>query len=99
MYGHLDAGFSTGALENDIKAVFLAKLCQRNLNIFLRSAKLFFGSFSLVCRGQTMDLRGEPVCLGKVKACLIDIDGNNVRCTIRFGQRTGEKADRAHTKY
>ena len=45
-----------------------------------------------------MNLGGEPICLGEVKACLIDIDGNDVRCAIRFGQRTSEKANRAHAK-
>jgi hypothetical protein len=40
-----------------------------------------------------MYLRGKPVGLGEVKAGLIDVDGNDARCTIRFGQRTGKKAN------
>jgi hypothetical protein len=80
--GHLDARFSTCALENDIKAIFLSKFGQCDLDIFLRSSKLFVGSFSLVRRGETMYLRCEPVGLGEVEAGLIDVDCNDTRCTI-----------------
>jgi hypothetical protein len=51
VYSHLNARFGACALEDDIKAVFFPKLGQRDLYIFLRSAKLFFGGFSLVRRG------------------------------------------------
>lgn len=40
-----------------------------------------------------MDLRSEAVGLGKVKAGLVDVGGNDTRCAVRLCEGTGEKAD------
>lgn len=91
MNGHLYTRLSARTLKNDIKPIHRTKLLEGTEHIVLCPPHRLLGGFRLFSHGQTMHLTGEPVLFGEIETGLVDIDGDDARSAVGFGQCAGEE--------